>query len=557
MMRLSSTLLTGALIGVLLTAPLLALLYLGDQAAGLPFVPFDVFDWMARTLPGDVITRGVDTMVDLIDRLDLGETSSTAKRIETLSAWAMFFGGGVAGAVAFFVLRSRIAARRDGWIGVVPGLGWGLLLAVPLVLISQDVNVTATTSDPVSILWLVMVMAVWGLALDWTYGALAAYTETTTTPEPERADASAGPPVSATRLSRRQFLVRVGATSATLTVVGSGIARYLEYRDERDLERLIERRRAAVLPQDLPNEDAPVTPASGTRPEYTPLEDHYRIDISVRPPEIAEADWRLRISGLVDTPVELTLDELRDGYDPVNQYVTLACISNPVAGDLTSTTRWTGVRLRDVLADVGLQPEAQFLKISSADGFDETLDLLLLEDEPRIMLAYAWDGIPLLPKHGFPLRIYIPDRFGMKQPKWITDIEAIPEFAQGYWVRRGWDPVARMRATSVIDVVASDETYTDEDGTMRVPIGGIAHAGARGISKVEVRVDDGDWVEAQLRAPLSETTWVIWRYDWPFEEGRHSFEVRCFEGDGTEQVTERSNPHPDGATGLHSVTRSA
>ena len=85
-----------------------------------------------------------------------------------------------------------------------------------------------------------------------------------------------------------------------------------------------------------------------------------------------------------------------------------------------------------------------------------------------------------------------------------------------------------------------------------VPVGGIAYSGDRGISKVEVRVDDGPWQEAQLREPLSETTWVIWRYEWPFREGKHNFEVRCAEGDGTPQIEERTGNRPDGATGIHS-----
>jgi hypothetical protein len=170
------------------------------------------------------------------------------------------------------------------------------------------------------------------------------------------------------------------------------------------------------------------------------------------------------------------------------------------------------------------------------------------------MLTYHWDGIPLLQEHGFPLRIYIPDRYGMKQPKWITDIEVMNHYEDGYWVERGWDESAIMRATSVVDVAASDMTFED-NGQVYMPVGGIAHAGARGISKVEVRVDDGDWVEAQLRQPLSETTWVIWRYDWPFASGQHDFEVRCYEGDGTPQIEERHGPHPSGATGIDSLSR--
>jgi DMSO/TMAO reductase YedYZ molybdopterin-dependent catalytic subunit len=207
-----------------------------------------------------------------------------------------------------------------------------------------------------------------------------------------------------------------------------------------------------------------------------------------------------------------------------------------------------------VLADVKPQPTATHIKITSYDGFYETVALDLINADERIMLTYNWDGIPLLYEHGFPLRIYVPDRYGMKQPKWITDIEVIDHDENGYWVDRSWDKVAQMRATSVVDVVAGDMTY-EQNGQVMVPVGGIAHAGARGISKVEVRVDDGDWTQAELRSPLSQTTWVIWRYDWPFDAGQHTFAVRCYDGTGTMQVTESNPPHPSGATGIDKLTR--
>jgi hypothetical protein len=168
------------------------------------------------------------------------------------------------------------------------------------------------------------------------------------------------------------------------------------------------------------------------------------------------------------------------------------------------------------------------------------------------MLAYAWDGVPLLEEHGFPLRVYIPDVHGMKQPKWIESIEATDHWEPGYWVVRGWDKVARMKATSVIDTIAVDMTIISADQRKLVPIGGIAHAGARGISKVEVRVDDGPWQEAALRTPLSQTTWVIWRFDWPFRPGRHNFTVRCYDRSGTPQIVEAMPPAPSGASGLFS-----
>jgi DMSO/TMAO reductase YedYZ molybdopterin-dependent catalytic subunit len=307
---------------------------------------------------------------------------------------------------------------------------------------------------------------------------------------------------------------------------------------------------SAGAPPDLPNADDPVQPAPGTRPEYTPVEDHYQVSINLRAPVRDMAAWTLAITGLVDNPLTLTLDDIRNNYAPIDRYVTLSCISNPVGGDLIGTTRWTGASLRAILNDAGLQPQARFLKITSADGFHETLDLSVLNTDERIMLCYAWDGQPLTEGHGAPLRIYIPDRYGMKQPKWITEIEATETYEEGYWVRRGWDEVARMQTTSVIDTVATDALIEEGDRTL-VPIGGIAHAGDRGISKVEVQVDDGAWVEAQLRGPLSDTTWVIWRYDWPFQAGPHTFRVRCYEGGGVLQSERSRGAHPSGATGIH------
>ena len=165
------------------------------------------------------------------------------------------------------------------------------------------------------------------------------------------------------------------------------------------------------------------------------------------------------------------------------------------------------------------------------------------------MLAYAWDGRPIPFDHGF-LRIWLPDRYGMKQPKWITGIEVTDEYRPGYWVERSWDEVAQVQAVSVIDTVAVED-LVERGGQTLIPIGGIAFAGARGISKVEVRVDVGPWQQAKLRAPLSETTWVIWRFEWPFAEGKHTFEVRCVEGDGTPQIEQERGNRPSGATGIH------
>jgi DMSO/TMAO reductase YedYZ molybdopterin-dependent catalytic subunit len=364
------------------------------------------------------------------------------------------------------------------------------------------------------------------------------------------------------QLDRRQFLIRLGAASATITVVGAGVSALLNSMGAgASTPRVPESERINGTPESVtqqqsafPNANDPVLPVPGTRPEYTPVEQHYRIDIAAVPPVLDEADWRLPITGLVDNPLSLSLADIRNNFTAIDQYITMSCISNRVGGDLISTTRWTGVPFRDILEQAKLQPGATHVKIMAADGFDETVALDIPLNDPECVICYAWDGQPLAVRNGFPIRIHIPNRFGMKQPKWITSMEVIDHDEDGFWVRRGWSKDAILRATSVIDTVATDEIIT-RDNQQFVPIGGIAWAGPRGVSKVEVQVDGGDWTEAQLRAPLNNDlehykTWRIWRYEWPFAEGDHTFAVRMFEADGTEQITRVEDVRPDGATGI-------
>ncbi len=552
-MRSRSVLLWGALAGALLTAPLMALLYLAYQIGDIPFAPYDAFEWISRVLPGKIVIHTIETMVKLINKLDLGATDTTAKTLEKLMALATFFGGGVVAGVVLFVLMGRFARNLQGLARWIPGLLAGVVMGLPMLLITwylkyHDNNAfVQIASQGTTYVWYTVAFLAWGIALAWAYYSLF--------PVPVYDQpARLGEPVRFQPINRRQFMILVGGATATLTLIGAGLGSFLNQRQEDEYNARIRRNRAAAMPVGLPNANDPVQPAPGTRPEYTPLEDHYRIDISLDPPVIDGETWRLNLGGMVDHPLSLRLDEIKDGYTPLEQFVTLACISNPVGGDLTSTTRWTGARLKNILADAGVQDGATHIKITAADGFYETVALDFINSDDRVMLAYHWDGIDLLTKHGYPLRIYLPDHYGMKQPKWITDIEVMDHDEDGYWVERGWDKEARMLATSVVDVVATD-SIIDQNGQQLVPIGGIAHAGARGISKVEVKVDGGDWMEAQLRAPLSETTWVIWRYDWPFQSGEHTFAVRCYEGDGTPQIEDRAGNYPSGATGINSMTR--
>jgi DMSO/TMAO reductase YedYZ molybdopterin-dependent catalytic subunit len=536
---------TGILVSALLTAPLIALLYLGNQLAGLAFAPFDLFNWITRVLPGALVTFGIDLMISTLNLLGIN-VADAAKTAEQLMAVAIFFLLGTAIGTLFYLVTNR----RDKPPSLAQGLVVAALFGLPVISISVGGN-DSTLYPLVNILWLGLLFAGWGFILYWSDRKL--WVEDVQVleriePKAERTESQVQ------RLSRRQFLLTIGATSAAITVVGTGLAAVLDTIGQGlgvsgggdDSHNVAE-----TTNKQLPNQDDPVMPAPGTRPEYTPLKDHYKVFIELEPTEIDESSWKLPIIGLVDKPLMLSLDELRQNYPVREQYVTISCISGRIGTSLIGTTQWTGASIQDVLADAQVQPGARYLRISSGDGFYETVDLDLINSDKRIMLCYAWDGNPLPVDHGFPLRIWIPDRYGMKQPKWITSIEITNAYQEGYWVERGWDEIASVKTTSVIDTVAVEAVFDGPDGPL-VPVGGIAFSGARGISKVEVRVDGGPWEEALLRSPLSETSWVIWRYDWPFKAGDHTFEVRCYEGDGTPQVAEESDAHPSGATGIHS-----
>ncbi len=529
----------GALVGGLLTSVLTAALYLADQVAGLPFIPFDLFDFVSRLLPGPLLTFGIDRMVDIITVFNLGETSAAAKNAELLMALAAFIALGIVVAVfGFGIMNRRETAARS----VTPGLALGLAFGAIMMLLSAQVNLTATAPELAQVGWVILAFAAWGTAVSWIYNDLA-HSEAKT-----KTDETTGETIVIEPLDRRQFMVRIGGASAVLTVVGAGLGALAGGRGGEG--KVVSS--ASVVPEgELPNINDDLTPAPGTRPEYTPLDEHYRIDISARPPVLDSNEWRLEVSGLVDNPVNLSLQELYDKFDRIDRFITLSCISNRIGGTLISTTKWSGFSVQDFLALVQPQADAVALKITGADNFDEYVMLDLIESDERIMFAYEWDDQPLKQKHGFPLRIYIPDRYGMKQPKWIKSIEFVDAWAEGYWVRRSWSKDAIVNTTSVVDAVATNAIVKDDEGYI-VPIGGIAYAGAKQVSRVEVSVNGGEWQAAQLRQPLSELTWVIWRYDWRFQEGDFKFEVRAYDGADDLQSLESRGTRPDGATGVHS-----
>lgn len=543
------SLLQGALIGAFFTPTLMTVMFIGERFAQLPNLPFDFFNWVARTLPGSLITFGIDRMVDVLIGLGLGSNlDDAAKTAEQIMALITFWIIGVVAGIVFFAVRNALKVDRDN---TIPGIGFGLLVGAPFVLISFAVNVSSPQSPVVQLAWFGLLYAGLGAALQWAWHALSDGSQ--------QQEISKNDNVSVVPLNRRQFLLQVGGASATLTVVGAGLGGLLSATEGEPARNDFISGTALTdsAGNPLPNANDPVQPAPGTRPEYTPVRDHYRIDIlSGGLPSIPQ-DYTLPIFGLVENEVEWTLDEIME-MPSREDFITMSCISNRIGGSLISTTKWTGVSFQEILERVQPSEDAVAMRIIGADNFDEYIPLDMVREDERIMLAYWWDDAPLPLRNGFPLRVHIPDRYGMKQPKWILSIEFVDAHEPGYWVRRGWDAEAIVRATSVIDTVADDAIY-EANGQMMVPIGGMAWAGDRDIVSVQVRVDEGEWEDAQLRAPLGERAWTIWRYDWPFSEGTHNFTVRTFEAppegqsDPVPQISERAGTRPSGATGYHNL----
>ena len=291
---------------------------------------------------------------------------------------------------------------------------------------------------------------------------------------------------------------------------------------------------------------APATP--GLTPIVVPNGAFYRIDTTLLVPSVDTATWGLRIHGLVERETTLTWDQLIS-QPMFEQYCTIACVSNEVGGHLVGNAKWTGVRLRDILAIAGPTSAATQLVGRSVDGWTAGMPMSWVMDPAREpMIAVEMNGEPLPRQHGYPARLIVPGLFGyVSATKWLTELELTTwETFDGYWVPLGWAKEGPILTQSRID------TPTGSVAAGRVPIAGVAWAPDRGISKVEIGIDDL-WYEAQLSTPISDATWVQWVHGWDATPGQHRLTVRATDGDGVLQEESRTRPAPDGARGWHSI----
>lgn len=351
--------------------------------------------------------------------------------------------------------------------------------------------------------------------------------------------------------ARRAFLGGLAGV-AVVAVAAGGVGRWIVGRRSG-----VESSRDELTTDiDLPAADVPDGADLGVaeaEPWRTPNDVFYRIDTAFNAPLVHPDEWRLRIHGMVEREVELDFNSLLD-MGVVDRWVTLTCVSNEVGGGLVGNALWTGVPVADVLALARPRPlpDADAVLSTSHDGWNCGTPLEALTDGRDSLFAVAMNGEPLPVEHGFPVRMVVPGLYGyVSATKWVVDLE-VSRFDQvdAYWTSRGWAELGPIKVASRIDVPGRDATVPA--GT--VAVAGTAWAQHRGIEAVEVRVDEGEWLVAQLGEVPTDDTWRQWVFEWDATPGEHTLEVRATTADGDVQTGDTAPPAPDGATGWHQVS---
>jgi len=453
-----------------------------------------------------------------------GEFESQAvENFGPLAKYSAFIGSIIANIIAFGIIAiflDKIFARlkRRGYL--VEALLSSLLsyiifivIAIILVTLVQSRSGIQVVPLSVIVLSLIPTQLAFGFVLSsFFHGRAKRKTLDVSEPSPDKSIDTKD-----VRYTRGAFLRILAASAVALPIIFLGVDKLLSRQNET---------------QELPSTTPNLLPRTGPKPrgfedpnlapllasEITPTYLSYRIDINPIIPQVDSKTWNLTIKGLVEKPITINYDQIRS-MPSVQEYVTLECISNKIGGDLISTALWKGVRLSQLLEKAVIKPNVKYVVFRCADGYDVGVPIEKSQMEGAI-LAYEMNYAPLTAKHGFPVRAIVPGLYGMMNPKWLTEIELVDTVYQGYWQRLGWSNIAQDNAGSSILIPGQaparqrfrtlDETVDSSYGG-KVPIAGIAFAGTRGISKVEVSTDGGTtWKTAQIKDPLSKYTWVLW-----------------------------------------------
>ena len=483
----------------------------------------------------------------------LGRFAAWGRPRVTLTGFALF---GLLGGWA--AARNPISPAAGSW---VVGLAAAVLAAGSTLLIVRLVSRRAVAAGPVRA----------GMAD-------AAEPEEAATPQAPRLPAVVG-------TTRRSFFYAAGAGAAALAMVGMGRSLRGQSAAEQFLEANALRPSPTTSPQAAPpsttTTTAPQAVASSTTSttvaaqpagtsvkeqlaaldtlDYdvagissyvTPNDGFYRIDTAFgRVPQVDPGDWRLRFTGMVDNPYEVTFDEIQ-AMDLSDHVITLSCVSNEVGGNLVGNAVWTGIPLSVLLDRAGVQPGADQVVGRSVDDWTAGFPTDVVYDGRNAILAIGMNDEFLPTRHGFPARLVVAGLYGyVSAVKWIEEINLTTwDGFDGYWVPRGWSKEGPMKTQSRIDVPGRGLVAGQP-----APIAGIAWAPTRGIERVEVNIDDEGWLPCNLGEAVGDESWVQWHRQWTPTAGRHRIQVRATDGDGVTQSEREVPPAPNGAEGWHTI----
>jgi DMSO/TMAO reductase YedYZ molybdopterin-dependent catalytic subunit len=487
----------GAWAGLVAGLGAVAAMYVAALLTGMRALPDLLQQQILSVMPGPVFGFLID---------NLQHAGKVIEEAGLIAAMVAMLAG--LGAAAGYITVTRGTPRA----GLIAGaVAWLLVALVALPLAGEGLlGLNSGLTTPV--VWALVFVVYW---LVWEY----AWTQ--------RAPAGAEAPVDVDR-RRIVTLVPVLIGAGSLLLIGA-----LKVPDWL---------RAVVAP--------PESGLTGPVPEITPVGNFYRVSKNFTDPVVSARRWSLSVSGAVNRSLRLSYQDLQ-AVPSVSQYVTLECISNDVGGDLMSTGKFTGVPLRDLLTMAEPRSGAAAVNFHARDGYTESLPLSIVMDTPEIMVVHKLDDAALADMHGFPARMLIPGRYGMKGPKWLEEIEVAASEGGGFWEQQGWDSQAVVKTTARFD--------SPRDGAIvrlgAIDLAGVAFAGRRGVRSVEWSADSGrTWSAADFKAPLSPLTWVLWRATWtPTGEGVHRLVVRARDGGGDLQSSMQAASYPSGASGFHTV----
>ena len=514
---------TGLIAGVLATL----VFYVVNELTALPYPPEAIYQVLINPVPGSIQSVAVDNL------------RQYAKYSALAFASAVF--AGLYGVVAVG-LESLSMRKISKWPLIASGTlimtALGLALDVPS---ASSVSILSTATG-----WgLVAVLAI-VINLGYSFYMVA--------------NLKVGPPMivqptAKMQPTRRTLLKRVGLGAVGIVAVYLAVRFGLELYSGQPIIQSgtpipVNTEQVTVAVTGAPEVFSDPRIADLVASEVTDTRIFYRVDIDGIPPQLNFDTWMLNVTGRVTKELTITKSDLL-AMPSISQYATLECVSNTInpPGALISNGKWTGVPLSTVLNQAGLTSDAAYIIFHCAEGYTVGIPVQRAL-EPGALLAYMMNDQPLPPEHGFPLRAIIPGLYGMMNAKWITGIEASNSAYLGYWQERGWTNDARIKTTSIIYYPSAGARVSGA-----LPIAGVAFAGERGISKVEVSTDGGKtWNTATLKTPKSPYSWVLWAYMWtPTTSGTQTIVVRATDGASELQDPTATQTFPDGATGDNSI----